>query len=223
MKLTRLIPEPIKRRLIVAVREHDKKYEIERVSKIPVFDLSEKHIQNAKLLINREELLKRMKPNAIVAELGVDQGEFSEKIFKITSPSKFHLIDLWGSERYNDGKRRAVADKFKKEIDANQIEINHGYSTEIVNKFPDTYFDWIYIDTAHSYKVTIDELNAYLPKMKENGIIAGHDFTVGNWINRLKYGVIEAVYEFCHKNNWEIIYITAEAMNYPSFAIRKIN
>ena len=207
----------------MAVREHDNKLEKEKVARIPVYDLSEKHIKNARLLTNREELLKKMKPDAIVAELGVDEGGFSEKILSITNPSKFHLIDLWGSERYNDNKRLSVTTKFKDEIEVGKIEINHGYSTDVVKEFPDNYFDWIYIDTAHSYKVTIEELNAYLPKMKEDGIIAGHDFTQGNWIDRLKYGVIEAVYEFCNKNDWEIIYITSEAMNYPSFAIRKIN
>ena len=41
----------------------------------------------------------------------------------------------------------------------------------IIFDFKDDYFDWIYIDTDHSYPTTIGELEAYAPKIKENGII----------------------------------------------------
>lgn len=56
--------------------------------------------------------------------------------------------------------------------------------------------------------------------MKKGGIIAGHDFIVGEIDVPWKYGVIEAVYEFCKKYNWEIIYLTMERGISPSFAIR---
>lgn len=38
----------------------------------------------------------------------------------------------------------------------------------------------------------------------------------------VRYGVIEAVYEFCAKYDWELLYITAENEGNPSFAIRRI-
>jgi hypothetical protein len=72
------------------------------------------------------------------------------------------------------------------------------------------------------YKTTTDELQSYHLKIKPNGIIAGHDFILGNWDGIVRYGVIEAVYEFCVKYNWEIIYLTTELYTNPSFAIRKI-
>ncbi len=37
-----------------------------------------------------------------------------------------------------------------------------------------------------------------------------------------RYGVIEAVYEFCSKYNWEILFLTTELETNPSFAIKKI-
>jgi hypothetical protein len=70
---------------------------------------------------------------------------------------------------------------------------------------------------------TIAELNLYSKKIKQGGIIAGHDYIIGNWTDMIRYGVIEAVYEFCVNNEWEIIYITMELNENPSFAIRKIN
>jgi len=189
---------------------------------VPRFNLEEKNIQNTKFLLNRTVLLQSLPKNAIVAELGVDQGDFSAEILKFCEPKKLHLIDFWGSKRYNQIKQKSVEKRFEDELKRGQLEINLGFSIEVVKQFPDNYFDWIYIDTDHSYKTTKAELDLYAPKMKSGGVIAGHDFIVANWYGLVKYGVIEAVYEFCLQNNWEIIYITAENKGFPSFAIRKI-
>ena len=70
-------------------------------------------------------------------------------------------------------------------------------STDAIGDFEDSTFDWIYIDTDHSYELTYKELRGYAPKVKPDGIIAGHDYSMGNWIDAYRYGVIEAVNEFC--------------------------
>ena len=58
--------------------------------------------------------------------------------------------------------------------------------------------------------------------MKKGGIIAGHDYIIGNWNDGHRYGVIEAVREFCLKYHWEMIYLTHELDDHPSFAIREM-
>lgn len=190
--------------------------------KVKIYDLEEKHIQNTKLLTNRNELLKLLPKNSVVAELGVDTGDFSNSILEITNPKKLHLVDAWSSIRYNEEKREFVRERFKDLISRGIVEINLGFTTEIFEKFDDNYFDWIYIDSDHGYEVTIQELNLWESKIKPGGIISGHDYVEGNWKKKLKYGVIESVYEFCYKKNWEIIYITAERTDNASFAIKKI-
>ena len=102
------------------------------------------------------------------------------------------------------------------------LKINIGLSTEVVKDFNDNYFDLVYIDTSHSYKTTIEELELYSEKVKIDGVIAGHDYILGNWNGMIRYGVIEAVHEFCVKHNWEIMYLTTELNDNPSFAIRRI-
>jgi hypothetical protein len=204
------------------IRPLTKKFNKKISSAIPKYELTDEHVKNAKLLATREDLLKLLPKDGVVAELGVDTGGFSEKIFSITSPKKMHLIDLWGDKRYNQLKRAGVEAKFAKEIKEGNVEINLGLSTEVVNQFEDGYFDWIYIDTSHSYETTFAELELYKTKLKKDGIIAGHDYIVGNWEGNVRYGVIEAVHEFCVKDKWEILYITNELYIKPSFAIRKI-
>ena len=190
-------------------------------SKIPRYVLEQKHVQNAKILVDRFELLKMMPKNAVVAEIGVASGDYSSKIIQLTNPSKLHLVDFWGSSRYNEAVKNTVYTKFDAEIKSKKIEISLGLSTQVVDGFQNDYFDWIYIDTDHTYKTTLEELLSYAPKMKQGGIISGHDYIQGNWTGLIRYGVIEAVYEFCSKHNWEIIYIPRE-VDYPSFPIRKI-
>ena len=189
---------------------------------IPKHEISDIHIKNTKLITTREELLQILPKNGIVAELGVDEGNFSNSILTINSPKKLHLIDAWGSKRYNQEKRKKVESRFHKNIENKTVELNIGLSTKVVTNFQENYFDWVYIDTSHSYETTIMELELYRKKMKADGIIAGHDFILGNWNGLVRYGVIEAVYEFCVKYNWEIIYLTSELNNNPSFAIRQI-
>ena len=77
-------------------------------------------------------------------------------------------------------------------------------------------------DTDHSYAVTREELQAYKGKIKPGGIIAGHDYIQGNWGEILRYGVIEAVHEFCVQEDWELIFQTMEMSNSPSFEIRHV-
>ena len=194
-----------------------------RVSRnIPQYVIRDIHIRNTKLITNREDLLRLLPQNGVVAELGVDEGDFSQSILTLNKPKKLHLVDFWGSKRYNQEKKRQVESRFKENIQNGEVEINIGLSTNVVEGFQNEYFDWIYIDTCHSYKTTIEELELYREKVKGSGIIAGHDYILGNWNGIIRYGVIEAVYEFCIKYNWEILYLTMELHTNPSFAIRKI-
>jgi hypothetical protein len=198
-----------------------KRREIEK--KLPNYELHPKHIKNLKVLLNRRDLLKVLTKNAICAEVGVDKGDFSDLILMLTDPKRLHLIDAWGDPlRYHNGLKSLVEDKFKNEIERGNVEINVGYSTEILKKFPNRYFDWVYLDTSHTYKATAAELSILKEKVKPEGIIAGHDYIIGNWANDYRYGVIEAVHELCLNDNWELVYITANFSEMPSFAIRRI-
>lgn len=190
---------------------------------IPKFNLEPKHIKSLRVLTDREELLQILPRACVVAELGVNKGEFSRRILEVTEPAKLHLIDAWGNpERYHDGLREMVKEKFSEEIKSGRVEVNVGYSTEVLKQLPDQYFDWVYLDTDHSYTVTAAELALLKYKVKPGGIIAGHDYSTGNWAGNVRYGVIEAVHELCVKDDWELLYTTINVAENPSFAIRKI-
>ncbi len=184
-------------------------------------ELNEKHIENTKLIANRARLLEHFPKNAVVAEIGVAEGKYSEKILSVTEPKELHLIDIWDSGRFGEKAMQAVREKFKEPIDAGRIAVHRGLSLEVLQGFEDGYFDWVYLDTSHRYQETLDELECCRLKVRDGGLIAGHDYASGNIESGLRYGVVEAVNEFCNKHDWRLAYLTNEARRYLSFAITK--
>lgn len=89
-------------------------------------------------------------------------------------------------------------------------------SLEAANKCEDNYFDFIYIDGNHKYEHCKNDLNAWWPKVKIGGILAGHDY-----INVRDFGVIQAVDEFKVENkiSSDNFYVNQEA--YASYYIFK--
>lgn len=190
---------------------------------IPKVELKQHHLRNLKVVTDRKAFLEQLPKGGVVAEAGVDHGDFSAMILAITQPQRLHLIDMWSSERYHGGLQTIVRNKFKTEIASGQVQIDLGLSTDVLQRYPDATFDWVYIDTDHGYIVTAAELELCRLKVKPGGIIAGHDYVTGNWDGGVRYGVVEAVHEFCVKYDWELILLTHETDRHLSFAIRKMS
>ncbi|WP_138429430.1 class I SAM-dependent methyltransferase [Fodinibius saliphilus] len=216
------IPKLVTKRVRNLFLAAEKKKRIHTEKSIEKVRLASKHISNCELLLDRSDLLIKLKENAVVGEIGVANGDFTEQIIEKTQPEKLHLIDNWDKEKYNDEMYKNVRSKFSDHIKNKKVIIHRKLSTEVVDEFPDNYFDWIYLDTSHRYQLTKEELFKYSDKVKPGGIISGHDYSMGNWVNAVRYGVIEATHEFCVKYDWELIYLTVEPIENQSFALRKI-
>jgi len=189
---------------------------------IPKISLEKKHMQNCELLLNREELLDKIPKNSILAEIGVDEGDFSERLYKKCNPEYLYLIDLWSSKRYGEKKFNIVKNRFYDQLKKDEVKIFRDDSINVVSNFNDNFFDWIYIDTDHSFNTTYKELITWKSKVKRNGIISGHDYMMGNWKKTYRYGVIEAVHKFCVEYSWEMVFLTIDQTENLSFAIKRI-
>lgn len=225
-RLYKVLPKSIRMNIYDAVADQVKQDEENRAKRIedslPHIGLTAKHIQNLQVFIDRDTLLSSMPEKATVAEIGVARGDFSEKILAITEPLRLHLIDSWSQDARYLNLRGFIEDKFETEIRSGQVSVHQGVSTSVLAEFEREYFDWVYIDTCHDYETTRQELAICKDKMKLGGIIAGHDYVTGNWSARIRYGVIEAVHEFCVRYDWEMIYLTHESRRHLSYALRQI-
>lgn len=76
------------------------------------------------------------------------------------------------------------------------IEQINNFSFDVSDRFKDKSIDFIYIDADHTYESVKKDLELYIPKIKDGGIIGGHDYSDA-WP-----GVKEAVTEIIGKPTW---------------------
>ena len=67
-------------------------------------------------------------------------------------------------------------------------------SLEAVKFYDDNSLDFVFIDAEHSYESVIQDIQAWLPKIKKGGILAGDDYL------KVHPGVIKAVDEIFGEN-----------------------
>ncbi len=153
--------------------------------------------------------------NPVCIEIGVLYGDFSKLILEILKPKNLILVDPFGIDSGNSSQQKSygqgqidtaysveqdynnLISRFEKEIITGQLIIQRNYSHEIVNSFPRSFFDFVYIDACHLYECVKEDLNDWLPKLKLKGLICGHDAD--------QEQVKRAVDEFCIENNFELI------------------
>jgi len=63
-------------------------------------------------------------------------------------------------------------------------------------KFNDGYFDFVFLDSSHTYEQTKAEIRLWIHKVKDGGILAGHDYDIVN-----SEGVVNAVNELIRNEN----------------------
>ena len=92
---------------------------------------------------------------------------------------------------------------------------------EAARRFPDGYFDWIYLDATHTYGAARADLEAWYPKVRVGGLVSGHDYqfqhqSIGDGY---VFGVRDAVDEFAAKRALRV-FSTMESY-LPSFYFLK--
>lgn len=187
---------------------------------LPNFD--SRALAGAEILPDRIALLRRMVSQGVVAELGVDKGDFSAHILSVSQPNKLFLVDLWGSRRYSTDKRDLVLNKFSREIDRGKVEVRQERSTAFAHSISESSLDWVYVDTDHSFQTTKSELDTLEDKVRLGGFILGDDFTWGNIVTGYRYGVVQAVAQFLHKSTYKLRYLTLELDRNWSFGLERI-
>lgn len=174
------------------------------------------------LIKNRNELLKLIEKDLIIAEIGVFEGEFSKIIYNICNPKKLFLVDLFegyfGSgdkdgNNYHYVQLENEMDKIKDYFsENNNVIVEKNSSINFLNNIEDDYLDMVYIDADHSYNSVLNDLKLSYKKVKSGGYICGHDYVKNTEAEK-------AVNYFCDIFNLKIKYITNDGC--PSFLIVK--
>lgn len=130
-------------------------------------------------------------PNAIGVEIGSLHGRSSYELATQMPLGRLFCIDGW--DGYNSGKHNrsdewCIANQwptngtlctmqfFKDNVkDCPNIIAIKGYSPRVVSNWTDQ-IDFVFIDALHANPSDWDNITFWLPKLKQAGTLAGHDF-----------------------------------------------
>ena len=136
----------------------------------------------------RQKMLDEVMPKGgRCAEIGVWEGDFSAEILNFTQPRELVLIDPWDllapmSEDHTHSQHSSATLMRQKYEQVTSIlgrlqncVVRKGFSAEVLETYPDNYFDWVYIDGNHMYDFVLQDILVSARKVRPGGIIAGDD------------------------------------------------
>ena len=143
----------------------------------------------------------------IAAEIGVRSGENAHGILAAFPIKYLILVDSYIA--YNDeGSTISQANQnvelwrmlTRLRDNLHRVVFMQMTSVEANKFFQDNFFDYIYIDADHSYEHIKQDIGLWYPKVKKNGVLAGHDYNVSSY-----QGIVKAVNEFIDVNNLTLV------------------
>jgi glycosyltransferase involved in cell wall biosynthesis len=157
--------------------------------------ISKRHLMrsNNNLVSGLDKLISMLPEDCIMAELGSFAGESTAMFAK--KCKIVYSIDLWGEECTWGITSRETSEDIEKRFDLVVLENKNivklkGRTDEEYKKFADESLDVLYEDCCHSYEAVKENFKNWLPKVKRNGVVCGHDYNPKQFP-----GVIKAVKE----------------------------
>ena len=146
--------------------------------------------------LNREGLAKLFNELGFkkIAEIGVEQGEYSEVLAKANPDAQLFLIDAWKAYKgYRDHVSQSKLDGFLEAVKARMkpygANIIRAYSVDAAKEFENESLDAAYIDANHCFEQVVADLAAWVPKVREGGIVSGHDYFTSSGPYHVPYAV----------------------------------
>lgn len=147
------------------------------------------------------DFLFKDKKDLVGAEIGVLAGSHALKMLQRLDFKTFYLIDPYfkykaGGLKWDNERHEKTAKEKLQAYEEKMIWIKTT-SVKAVVHFEDESLDFVYIDANHDYKFTLEDIKLWAPKVKQGGIVGGHDYVPAH------PGVAKAVKEYCSKNKIE--------------------
>jgi hypothetical protein len=168
---------------------------------------------------SRQFLAEMLPKGGVGAEIGVFTGLFSSVLLESARPRRAYFVDPWWKAfgptypdwgRYTDHGRlstevahSAAAHRVASHAREADTDVLVDYSTSFFLRMPDRFFDWVYLDSTHSYEGTVEELRLIRPKLKPGAILAGDDWH--DDADHRHYGITQAILEAVSRREYEII------------------
>lgn len=155
---------------------------------------------------NRSDLYKFMATMEfkLGAEIGVSRGTNARNMLDLIPDLHLILVDPWCAyNRLSDEKAMGRYNKCVQRMEGRNVEFKKMFSLDAAKEIPDGSLDFVYIDGLHEFDAVIMDIIAWVPKVRKNGIVAGHDY-----YEFYQSGVVEAVKMYTSVHNIQDWYVT---------------
>ena len=179
-----------------------------------------------------KSMVEKFPTSSKFVEVGSWKGKSSAymtvEIANSNKDIEFYCIDTWEGSVEHKGMQELT--KLYDIFLSNMKPVESYYtplkmkSLDAVSKFGDHSLDFVFIDASHEYEDVKADIIAWLPKIKPGGILAGHDYYIGDfdYYPGVKQAVNEEFSEFETKYNCWIFQVPNEITmgeklkNFPS-------
>lgn len=146
------------------------------------------------------EMLDRARPGDIMVELGVWLGKstifMAQEAMRRKLDVQIYAVDIFDDTSYNytESAKKGIVDGFygsyhprlknqflihifKARVDS-LIRIKQCDSADAAKSFKDGSVRFVFVDADHEYDAVCRDIDAWLPKLTPDGLIAGHDIAM---------------------------------------------
>lgn len=130
--------------------------------------------------------LSRCGQSATFVEIGTWQGKsaafMAVEIINSKKSIKLHCVDAWDqaldvdlSNADMEAAYNACYKNLTPFVCVGVLQIHRGKSVDVASEFDDRSVDFVFIDGAHDLVSVAADIKAWLPKLSDSGMLAGHD------------------------------------------------
>ena len=168
-------------------------------------------LAHCRLVPRREDIISSLPKGGIGAEVGTQTGRFARTLVDLAQPSKLFLLDI----DYTPFQRDFVEQELKSGV----VETLEGQSWDLLGRFEDEYFDFIYVDAGHGYDMVKRDMEMSVRKVKRGGMIICNDFVIWSALEAIPYGVFTAVTETIIEHKLLVTHIGLHPFGYNDIAL----
>lgn len=115
------------------------------------------------------------------AEIGVEQGLYSEVLCRANPDARLYAIDAWRAYRgYREHVSQRKLDDFyeatRERLAGYNCELVRKFSMDAVQDFEPESLDYVYIDANHSLRFVVEDITEWSTRVRRGGVVAGHDY-----------------------------------------------
>jgi len=157
------------------------------------------------------ELARNVRPGGVWVEIGTKYGGSSRIVGTANPKMQVYTVDTHNDKEWRKHGRKRQSGYVKQLDGVNNVLPLTGVSSKMVPALAQLQgraraeFDVVFIDGDHSYEGVVADIEAYMPYVRDGGMLCGHDYYregdvyFGEFHGGMRRGVDEALARFGYR------------------------